>query len=142
MPRVQGSIAVEVRNVVVSRTGTGWKATVADEDEVLQAHSLIALDRRVRKRLDGLTVAYQFHTGNDELDTLVQRLKSARATARRYEEKSRLLVHRVILLPTDLSQRDVSVLIGLSHQRVHQLRARCRKSGKQAEGTDSEIAHT
>jgi hypothetical protein len=105
----------------------GWQADLSGEDAVLRAKSLIALDRRVRQQLDGETVTYQFCTGNEELDKLVRRLRIARAAAQRYEARSRLLIDRVILLRADLSQRDVSVLIGLSHQRVYQPRVRSRE---------------
>jgi hypothetical protein len=105
----------------------GWQADVTGEEGVLRAKSLIALDRRVRQQLANEAVVYQFCTGNGELDTLVRRLRIARAAARRYEEQSRLLIDRVILMRADLSQRDVSVLVGLSHQRVYQLRARWRE---------------
>jgi hypothetical protein len=122
---------VDAQNVVVSRTSIGWQATLAGDGEVVRARSLTALDRRVRRQLGGQAVAYQFRTGNDELDQLVRRLRITRAAARRYEDNARRLVDQVILARADLSQRDVSVLIGLSHQRVYQLWVRQREIWRQ-----------
>src|SRR5436305_7917632 len=93
----------------------------------MKARSLQALDRRIQAFMEGKPVSYQFRTGNDELDRLVRRLRITRAAARRYEDKARRLVDQVVLLHSGLSQRDVSVLVELSHQRVYQLRARWRE---------------
>jgi len=79
--------------------------------------------------MHGQPVSYQFRTGNDELDRLVRRLRITRAAARRYDDKARRLIDEILLLQSRLSQRDVSVLVGLSHQRVYQLRARQRELG-------------
>jgi hypothetical protein len=112
---------VEAPNVVVvSRIVGGWQAAV-DGHGLVAARSLQALDRRIQAHIEGKPVRYQFRTGNDELDRLVRRLRITRAAARRYEREARRLVDRVVLLHSGLSQRDISVLIGLSHQRVYQL---------------------
>jgi len=116
--------AVDAPNVVtISRTLDGWQAVVAGHG-LVAARSLQALDNRIRGLTAGGPVTYQFRTGNDELDRLVGRLRITRAAARRYEEEARHLVDQVVLLQSGLSQRDMSVLVGLSHQRVYQLRAR------------------
>jgi len=118
---------VEAPNViVVSRTVEGWQAVVAGHG-LVKACSLQALDRRVRALVAGEPLSYQFRTGNDELDRLVRRLRITKAAARRYEDKARRLVDQVVLLQAGLSQRDISVLVDLSHQRVYQLRARQRE---------------
>src|SRR5438874_6119242 len=98
------------------------------------ARSLQALDKRIQQILAGKVMAYQFRTGDEELDRLVRRLRITKAAARRYEDKARRLVDQVVLLQSGLSQRDVSVLVELSHQRVYQLRARRRELGEQLGG--------
>ncbi len=112
--------------IVVSRNVEGWRALVAGH-RPMTARSLQALDRRIRAVMNGRPVSYQFRTGDEELDRLVRRLRTTRATAQRCEEKARRLVDQVVLLRAGLSQRDVSVLVGLSHQRVYQLAARWRE---------------
>ncbi len=119
--------------VTVSRSVAGWQAVVAGHG-LVRARSLQALDRRVQALMAGKPLAYQFRTGNDELDRLVRRLRITKAAARRYEDKARRLVDQVVLLQSGLSQRDVSVLVELSHQRVYQLRARRRELGEQLGG--------
>jgi hypothetical protein len=106
--------------VVVSRTAGGWQAEVAGHG-VLNARSLGTLDRRVRELLRAEAVAYQFHTGNAELDRSIRHVRSARAAVRRHEEKTRRFTDHVLALSSDVSQRDLGVLLGLSYQRVHQL---------------------
>jgi len=127
---------VEAPNViVVSRSAEGWQAVVAGRG-LVRARSLQALDRRIQAHVEGKPVSYHFRTGNEELDRLVRRLRITKAAARRYEDKARRLVDQVVLLQSGLSQRDVSVLVELSHQRVYQLRARQRGllEGPNAEG--------
>ena len=74
--------------VIVRRTGTSWQAELPFAGTLLQARSLAALDRQVRKRLANQVMAYDFRTGNEELDCLVRRLRIARAAARCYEGKN------------------------------------------------------
>ncbi|TMM35848.1 MAG: hypothetical protein E6F99_17870 [Actinobacteria bacterium] len=121
--------------IVVSRSTEGWQAVVAGRG-LVRARSLQALDRRIQAHVEGKPVSYHFRTGNEELDRLVRRLRITKAAARRYEDKARRLVDQVVLLQSGLSQRDVSVLVELSHQRVYQLRARQRGllEGPNAEG--------
>jgi hypothetical protein len=84
------------------------------------------LDRQVRRLFGSESVEYRFHTGNGELDRLLGQVRTARSSARRYEERGRRLTLQVLTLPSGVSQRDLGVLLGLSYQRVHQLVARQR----------------
>lgn len=106
--------------VVVCRTVEGWQAVVAGHD-AMAARSLQGLDRRIRALTHLEPVVYQFRTGNDELDRLIRRVRITRAAARRYEERSRRLTRHVVAAVSGLSQRELSVLLGLSYQRVCQL---------------------
>jgi hypothetical protein len=111
--------------VVINRTVDGWQALVPGHGSVT-GRSLQALDKRVRTIVGARPVDYRFRTGNEGLDRLVRRLRITRAAARSYENRGRQLVEQVVRLRTGLSQRDISVLIGLSHQRVQQLATRRR----------------
>jgi hypothetical protein len=66
-------------------------------------------------------VEYKFHTGDAELDRLVIQIRAARLAAQRLEARARRLTGRILTLPSGGSVRDVALLVGLSHQRVHQL---------------------
>jgi hypothetical protein len=83
-------------------------------------------------------VIYQFHTGDEELDRLIRRVRAARAAVQRYEEHTRRLTDQVLMLPGGPSQRDLGVLLGLSYQRVHQLVERRRLLARMQEVEETE----
>jgi hypothetical protein len=127
----RGSFAVEPASVVtVRRTTSGWEAVVPGHS-LVSARSLYTLDRRIRALTGDEPLTCQFRTGNPELDRLIQHVRSARANVRRYEEKARRFTDHVLSLSVGMPQRDVGVLVGLSHQRVYQLRVRQRELDKQ-----------
>jgi len=107
--------------VMVSRTPGGWVAEVAALGVQRTARSLVALDRRVRELLGTDAVDYQFHTGDAELDRLVMHVRAAREAAQRNQERARRLTGQALRLPSGGSGRDLAWLLGLSHQRIHQL---------------------
>jgi DNA-binding NarL/FixJ family response regulator len=124
--------------VVVTREDGHW---LADVPGLAGAHtyarSLPALDQAVREvvvlaaglpdeAMPGLSVDYDYHTGDPELDTTaleVRRLRresdelAAAATARTGQAVARLAAR-------GLSVRDIAALLGISPQRVSQLTAR------------------
>jgi hypothetical protein len=110
--------------VMVSRVAGGWVAEVAALGVVRRARRLAALDRRMRELLGTDEVDYQFHTGDAELDRLVVQIRAARAAASVAEERANQLIRRVLRLPSGGTVRDLGLLLGLSHQRVHQLMQR------------------
>jgi len=107
--------------VMVSRTPGGWVAEVAALGVQRTARSLVALDRGVRELLGTDAVDYQFHTGDAELDRLVMHVRTAREAAQRNQERARRLTGQALRLPSGGSGRDLAWLLGLSHQRIHQL---------------------
>jgi hypothetical protein len=110
--------------VLVSRAGRGWQAEVAALGVVRRARSLLALHRRMRELLGTADIDYRFYTGDRELDSLVMRIRAARAAARRNEERARQLTVRAVQLPASGSGRDLAVLVGMSHQRINDLQRR------------------
>jgi hypothetical protein len=70
-------------------------------------------------------VDYEFHTGDAVLDRLIVDARKSRLQAQLTEVEARqatrqLLAHAVHR--ADLSIRDLAIMLGLSHQRIHQLR--------------------
>jgi hypothetical protein len=112
--------------VVVRRVASGWQTTVAGKK--VFARSLAALDTKVRRQFGGHFAGYRFQTGSAELDRMIHGIRFSRAAVQWYAGSSRRMVERVIMLQSGLSQRDMGMLIGLSHQRIHQLRVQQRAS--------------
>ena len=108
--------------VVVSREGGSWRAEIPDLRVQRRARTLSALDRRVREQLGPGWVDYRFQTGDAALDRLVAGVRASRRAAELAEQRARRLTEQAIALGTGLSQRDLGILLQLSHQRVHQLR--------------------
>ncbi len=107
--------------VMVTRDGCGWRAEVAALGVVRNSRSLHGLVRRVRALLGTDAIDYQFDTGDVELDQLVRQIRLAREAVQAHGERARKLTGEALRLPCGGSVRDLAVLIGLSHQRVHQL---------------------
>jgi DNA-directed RNA polymerase specialized sigma24 family protein len=124
--------------VIVTREDGHWLADVPElEGAHTYARSLPALDQSVREvvvlaaglpdaAMPGLSLDYDYHTGDPELDTTaleVRRLRreadelAAAATARTGQAAAQLAAR-------GLSVRDIAALLGISPQRVSQLSAR------------------
>ena len=114
--------------VMVSREVGGWIAEVAALGVLRRARRLVALDVQVRELLGTGDVDYQFHTGDAELDRLILRIRAARAASQLHERRAQRLTGRALALPSGGTVRDLGLLLGLSHQRVHQL-LRLRAAG-------------
>jgi DNA-directed RNA polymerase specialized sigma24 family protein len=132
------AVSERAYRVVVTREDGHW---LADVPGLAGAHtyarSLPALDQAVREvvvlaaglpdeAMPGLSVDYDYHTGDPELDTTaleVRRLRreadelAAAATARTGQAAAQLAAR-------GLSVRDIAALLGISPQRVSQLTAR------------------
>ena len=114
--------------VVVTREKAAWRAEIPDLRAQRRARTLYALDRRVREVLGPGWVDYRFRTGDEALDVLVAGVRANRRAAQLAEDQARELTEHVIAMGEHLSQRDLGVLLELSHQRIHQLRRRARYS--------------
>ncbi len=123
--------------VMVSRRPGGWVAEVAALGVERTARSLMTLDRRVRELLGTGAVDYQFQTGDVELDRLIMHIRAARATAQRNEERAHRLTEQVLQRPSGGTVRDLGLLLGLSHGRVHQLMQRHALRLSSVEGGDA-----
>ncbi len=115
--------------VTVQRDVHGWRADIPDLRTYRRARTLYALDRRVREVLGPGWVDYQFRTGDPALDRLVAGVRSGRRAALMAEDQVRVLTDQVLQLASDFSQRDLGVMLELSHQRVHQLLQRTNRPG-------------
>jgi hypothetical protein len=107
--------------VVVTREARGWRAELVEQRMLRRARTLYALDRRVRELVGPGWVDYQFRTGDATLDRLVAGVRAARRAIQAAEDRARELTEEVLTLASGLSQRDLGILLDLSHQRVHQI---------------------
>jgi hypothetical protein len=107
--------------VIVSRRQGRWVAEVAALGVEREARGLVGLDRRTRALLGTAAIDYQFHTGDAELDRLIQGIRAARDAAQRSEERAQRLTEQALQLPSGGMVRDLGFLLVVSHQRAHQL---------------------
>src|SRR5712691_879725 len=128
----------EAYRVVVTRVDGHW---LADVPGLAGAHtyarSLPALDQAVREvgglaaelpdeAMHGLVLAYDYHTGDEDLDATALELRQLRRQAGELAAAAPARTGQAAaeLVARGLSVRDVAALLGISPQRVSQLTAR------------------
>ncbi len=127
-----------VYRVNVTRERDAWLADVPDVPGAHTfARSLSALQRSVREvivlmtdqtdnALDDFDLDIRYEIGDSS--TAVTAARRARADAEQAERASADAIRQAVArLPTSLSVRDVGELLGISHQRVAQVRAEINK---------------
>jgi hypothetical protein len=109
--------------IVVTRTDQCWQVQVSDLHLTQEVRTLFQLDRWVRDRFGPGWINYRFRTGDADLDRLVTQAREAREATRRTDERTHQLTRQVLVAAdrARLSGRDLAVLLGMSHQRIHQL---------------------
>jgi hypothetical protein len=137
--------ARDVYRVNVTRERGVWLADVPDVPGAHTfARSLSALQRSVREvvvlmtdragdALDAFDLDVHYDIG--DCSTAVPAARRARAKAERAERASADAVRRAVgRLPASMSVRDVAELLGISHQRVAQVRAELGGARRTARG--------
>ena len=134
-----------VYRVNVTREQGAWLADVPDVPGAHTfARSLSALQRNVREvivlmtdraddALDDFDLDVRYDVGDSSAAVAVAR--RARAEAEQAERASAEAIRQAVAeLPASLSVRDVAALLGVSHQRVAQVRAEASRSRPPAGG--------
>jgi predicted RNase H-like HicB family nuclease len=134
-----------VYRVNVTRERDAWLADVPDVPGAHTfARSLSALQRSVREvivlmtdrpddALDDFDLDVRYDIGDSSAAVAVAR--RARAEAEQAERASAEAIRRAVAeLPASLSVRDVAALLGVSHQRIAQVRAETGRSRPLAGG--------
>lgn len=128
--------------VVVTREGPTW---LADIPELPGAHTfartLPALDRAVREvvvlaadlpedAMPSLSLEYDYHTGNPDLDAETARVRALRRQAEHLAEEASASTATAArhLVVYGVSVRDAAALLGVSPQRISQLTGHARAS--------------
>ena len=116
-----------------TRSGGWWAISVPDADGLwTQARRLDQAEQMARDAIaavleleeDEVEVQLEVACGDPHLDDAVETARRLRSEAESVQrEASEQMSHTVHLLrdKTDLSMRDIAVLLGVSHQRVGQL---------------------
>jgi predicted RNase H-like HicB family nuclease len=134
-----------VYRVNVTRERDAWLADVPDLPGAHTfARSLSALQRSVREvivlmtdrpddALDDFDLDIRYEIGDSS--AAVAAVRRARAAAEQAERASAEAIRQAVAeLPASLSVRDVAALLGVSHQRVAQVRAETSRSRRPAVG--------
>jgi hypothetical protein len=130
----------KIYDVEVTREGDLWLAAVVGLPGAHTfARSLSALHRAVAEvivlmddlpdgAVDSVEFVYEYKVGVN--DAAIARAREARIRAERAERESASAIRTAVAgLPATMSVRDVAVLLGISHQRVKQVRDELRLAG-------------
>jgi hypothetical protein len=110
--------------ILVRRIGDGWRAEIGAPGQWFQARNLSGLFVQLRLLVDVTAARIVFHTGDGELDELLSKVRTAWRRADTATRAAQALADRLMSRAGGLSNRDIAVLIGKSHQRVAQQRQR------------------
>jgi DNA-binding CsgD family transcriptional regulator len=127
----------DMYRVVVTREDGQWLADVPSlEGAHTYARNLPTLDQAVREvvvlaadlpdeAMPTLVLDYEYHTGDDNLDTTARDVRQLRRQADELAAAAAARTSRAAaeLVARGLSVRDVAALLGISPQRVSQLTA-------------------
>lgn len=125
----------QVHRVIVTREDGAWLADVPElEGAHTYARTLPALDRAVRevvvmatdrpdKDMPTLQLAYDYRTGDPNVDVTATEIRTLREQADRLAATAtaRTSAAARLLVQRGLSVRDVAAILGISPQRVSQL---------------------
>ncbi len=102
----------------------GWLASTNGQVLIRQAVSLSALDREIRAQCGQDDVWYELHTGDAKLDHLLRTIRAARRAMRLTQVQVGVWTRMALSAPAlaALPSRDAAIALGLTHQRVHQIR--------------------
>ena len=128
--------------VIVTREDGAWLADVAQlAGAHTYARTLPALDKAVREvivlaadlpdeAMSDLSLAWEYHTGDDAVDEQTARVRQLRAEADQLNARATACTASMArqLVARGMSVRDVATLLGVSPQRVSQLTGHERAS--------------
>lgn len=122
-----------------------WLATVEGVPGCYtQGRSLHAAMRRVPEAYEAATgesasdVAFSHHLEVAGFAKLAARVKLARDKAERAQvEAQRILLDGVVRLSKSIGERDAAVVLGISRQRINQVKKKSSEAGRRQRATDA-----
>jgi hypothetical protein len=111
--------------VIIQRDAPlGWLASTNGEVLIRQAASLSALDREIRAQCRDDDVWYELHTGDAKLDHLLRTIRATRRAMHLTRVQVGVWTRTALSAPAlaALPARDAAIALGVSYQRVQQIR--------------------